>query len=62
MPTQELVIRPVPSADAARWPRLVTLLAVALDRYLTQQPATVDFSARRSVYADVHRETSEVRR
>jgi len=62
MPTHELVIRPVPSADAAHWPRLVTLLAVALDRYLTQQPAVVDLSANESVYADVHREAPEISR
>jgi hypothetical protein len=53
MPTRELVVRPIPSGDAASWPRLVTLLAVALDRYLIQQPPTVDLFRDLRIHPDV---------
>ena len=53
MPTHELVVRTVPSADAAHRSRLVTLLAVALSRYLSEQPPTVDLFPDIRVYPDV---------
>ena len=50
MPTHELVVRTVPCADEAHRARLVTLLAVALDRSLSEPSPTVDLFPDLRVY------------
>jgi hypothetical protein len=52
MDTREVRVEMV-RADHSHEARLVTLLAVALDRYLTERPPTVDLSGDLRVYPDV---------
>jgi hypothetical protein len=62
MSTHELVVRPVPSADASVLPRLVALLTTAVDRHLAQRTAAVDSYADVRVYPDVRSKTPGIAR
>ncbi len=61
MDGRELVIRVVDDGDDGRHERLIALLALALERQLSQAKP-VDFAAHRSVYPFVHRHETEAPR
>ena len=58
----ELVLRVVESQDAERAMRMLDLLAIGLQRSLSnEQPTAVDFGAAPSVYGDVRNDDEAAR-